>query len=332
MPLTLGITGGAGFVGTNLAAAAVERGHRVVLVDVGDRLQRVAHAGPDRSGECHFVDLAQPGARMPDDLDLIIHLAALPHVDYSLRYPEQVMANNLAVHTTVLGTARERGIPVLFTSSIEVYGGNEGPRFSEDDRLRPLSPYAASKVGCEYLADSYRAAYSCAITTLRLTNLYGPWQAPDRVIPRLIGQAFIGQESEAVLGRLRDFLYIDDAIGAILAVVEAGCWGGTYNLCAGEGVTLDHIAGLITSICGRGQFRSLEFPDFDGRGVSLVASPRRLVEAIDWKPATALAEGIERTVSWYRDHRSWWSPFEPALRADRQGPDFLLDHVYRIGN
>lgn len=172
----LAITGGAGFVGINLALAVLDRGHEVVLYDVGDRLGRLAASGLMEVAECRFGDLAEPGARLGADSDVIVHLAALPHVDHSLHEPDLVVRNNLASTATVLSSARRDGLPVVFTSSIEVYGGNDGALFREGDPLTSLSPHAASKIGCEALVDACRAAYG-------LTEREVPGFLVDRAFP-----------------------------------------------------------------------------------------------------------------------------------------------------
>ncbi|MDJ0380125.1 NAD-dependent epimerase/dehydratase family protein [Streptomyces sp. G-G2] len=326
----IGITGGAGFLGVNLTNLAVERGYDVVTVDVGDRLGRLAHRADDPRITRLDLDLARPDAVLPEDLDFIVHLAALPQVDYSLHHPEEVVANNMAAHTPVMAAARRHGIPILFTSSIEVYGGNDGELFVEDDKADPRSPYAASKVGCEHIASSYRINYDCRITTVRLTNLYGPWQAPDRIVPRLLTQGLIGDcDREVATGRRRDFLYVADAAAAILGLVESGEWGGTYNISAGEGIDLVEAAEAIDAGVG-GHTRRIDCPVSDGRGSSLVATSERLRRALGWKPETALADGVAATLDWYRGNEAWWSRFEPQIRADRTGPQFILDHAHPI--
>ncbi|MFJ4504451.1 NAD-dependent epimerase/dehydratase family protein [Streptomyces sp. NPDC088864] len=326
----IGITGGSGFLGVNLTDLAVERGYDVVTVDVGDRLGRLAHRAGDPRNTRLDLDLARPDAVLPEDLDFIIHLAALPHVDYSLHHPEEVLANNMAAHIPVMAAARRHGIPVLFTSSIEVYGGNGGELFVEDDEADPQSPYAASKVGCERIAASYQLNYGCSITTVRLTNLYGPWQAPDRIVPRLLTQGIIGGcEREVVTGRWRDFLYVADAAVAILDLLESDEWGGTYNVSAGEGIDLVEVADAIdASVVGR--TRRIDCPVSDGRGSSLVAASERLQRTVGWKPATTLGDGIEATLDWYRENEAWWSRFAPQIRAERTGPQFILDHAHPI--
>jgi dTDP-glucose 4,6-dehydratase len=319
----IAITGAAGFVGTNLALAAGARGHEIVLYDARDRLGRLAAAGLADTAECRFGDLAAPGAGLGPDADVIVHLAALPHVDHSIHAPEFVVRNNLASMAAVLSSARRHGVPVLFTSSIEVYGGNDGAPFREDDPLTSLSPYAASKIGCEALVDAYRAAYGVRVTIARLTNLYGPWQAPDRVIPRVVTQMLLDRTSQAVRGRLRDFMHVDDAVTALFALLEQD--GGVFNVATGNAVSVEEAAGRAA-----GRLDVVDAPAGDGRGRSLVACPDRLAVTTGWKPLVPLAEGIERTVAWYRDRQDWWAPFTALIRADRDGPGFLLDRAFPL--
>lgn len=328
MARRIAIVGGAGFIGTNLALAAIDRGYDIVVYDTGDRLRRLASCGlPSHVGR-RFMDLAAPDVLLDPRIDGIVHLAALAHVDFSLYRPAFTVRNNIGCLTAVLASAVRDGIPVLFTSSIEVYGGNDGDQFREDSPLTSLSPYAASKIGCESVIASYRAAFGVRATTARLTNLYGPWQAPDRVIPRLIAQSLLGHRCQVVRDRLRDFMHVDDVVTALFALLELNEWGGTYNVAAGEAVGLEDVSDAVLAAIGTGRRPEVIGPrPGDGRGRSLVASSSRLQVKTGWKPVVSLAEGVERTAAWYRDHMDWWAPFEDSITADRDGPAFILDHV-----
>ncbi len=326
----IAIVGGAGFVGTNLAQGLQGSGHEVVIFDVADRLGRLRHSGLQGSVVCEYRNLAVPGAVLSVAADVIVHLAALPQVDYSMLHPESVVVNNVAALMTTLAAARTTATPVLFTSSIEVYGGNNGAQFTESDRPLALSPYAASKIAGEHIVESYRIGFGLDITTVRLTNLYGPWQAPDRIVPRIVLQALLAEQSEAVIGRLRDFLYIEDAIAALTQLIEGNYWGNTFNLAAGNGLDLEKVADAIIETAGSGSYVPVDSPPRDGRGPSLVASGARLSKATGWQPQTDIAEGIRQTVDWYRANRAWWSQFEPLVRATRSTPDFLVDHVLPV--
>ncbi|MGX1884868.1 NAD-dependent epimerase/dehydratase family protein [Streptomyces sp. NPDC055287] len=328
MPLTISMVGAAGFVGTNLALAALEAGHSVHLVDVADRLGRLRSSGLLDRAPHQFVDLSKPDARLEASADVIVHLAALPQVDFSLYEPARVLTNNTAVTAAVLDSARAMNARVLFASSIEVYGGNDGALFTEKSPLRPLSPYAASKISCEEYLTSLRHGFGTETTTVRLTNLYGPWQAPDRIVPRVVAQSLSGMKSEAVTGRLRDFLAVEDATRALLELVERGLWGETFNLSAGLPTGLEEVADAIADLTGSGSVARVNSPVKDGRGPSLVASPARLEEQLGWRADIPLSDGLRSTVSWYTEHESWWRRFEAQFGADRNGPHFLLDHVY----
>ncbi|MFB7667295.1 NAD-dependent epimerase/dehydratase family protein [Kitasatospora sp. NPDC056138] len=328
MSVKIGITGAAGFVGVNLALAAESAGYEVTLYDVGDRMGRLSATGLAQRVRCRFADLSAPEAAVDSDLDVIVHLAALPQVDFSLYHPELVAVNNVASTVAVLGAARKSGIPVLFSSSIEVYGGNDGALFDEDSRLIPLSAYAASKIACENLVGSYQNSYGTSSTTVRLTNLYGPWQLPDRIVPRVAVQSLLGIRSEAVTGRLRDFMHVSDAVSAILKLIELGSWGNVFNISTGEGVGLE---GVVSTVVGSNDFSTVSPPIVDGRGASLVATSQRLSDSVGWKPEKHFLSGVQETVDWYGSHRSWWERFEQLVRADRSGPEFLADHMFPIG-
>jgi dTDP-glucose 4,6-dehydratase len=324
----IAILGGAGFVGTNLALAAMDRDYDVVSYDTGDRLRRMRACGLPSYVDRKFVDLAIPGLLFDEPVDAIVHLAALPHVDYSLHHPDRTVRNNVGCLAEVLAVARRRDIPVLFTSSVEVYGGNDGDLFREDAPLTSLSPYAASKIACEAMIDAYRAVYGVRATTVRLTNLYGPWQAPDRVIPRLITQCVLGRRCQIVDGRFRDFLHVDDVVSALLALLELDEWGGVYNIATGEAAGLREIGDAVLAAAGAHEHPEvISAPPDDGRGHFLIASSERMQLKTGWKPKVSLAEGVERTVAWYRQHQDWWAPFTNSILADRDGPTFILDHV-----
>lgn len=329
----IAIVGGAGFVGTNLAMLALERGHEVVLYDVGDRLERLSCSGLDDHDGVTFVDgdVAHSPMFIPDDVSAVVHLAALAHVDYSLYRPEFVIDNNLLSLTRALTAASEQEIPVLFTSSVEVYGGSDGGCFPESSRLEPLSPYAASKVGCESILQSYRAAFGLSATTARLTNLYGPWQAPDRLIPRLVTQALAGQPSEVECGRLRDFVYVEDAAEALLTIVDWGLWGETYNVSSAVPVDNVDVADIIrTSVESSSELHARPPKRRDGRGRSLIGCPEKLRSAAGWQCRTSLADGVRQTAAWYEANPDWWRQFESNISVGRSGPEFLIDYTVEL--
>jgi dTDP-glucose 4,6-dehydratase len=326
------ITGGAGFVGANLAQYALKKGYRVNIVDTKDRLHRIRCMNL-YSDPCFIfspLNLTEDYFSF-DDVSAIIHLAALPQVDYSLHYPEQVTTNNIISLLKLMHYALKYKIPIIFTSSVEIYGGNEGEPFSETHAYNPLSPYAASKVAGEALMHSYIASFGLIGCIVRLTNLYGPWQAPDRIIPRLITQTLSNYPCEIDQSRLRDFLYVEDAIKALLDIIDKSLWNETFNLSSGHGYDSFQIISLLQEVSEK--TISVSFVDTkqkDGRGKVLISSSQKLQTMLEWEPSISLQEGIKRTYSWYASHIHWWSQFDSNIKADRTGPQFLSDYTYAL--
>lgn len=326
---TIVILGGAGFVGTNLALAALARGHRVLACDRADRFGTFHLAVESRFPAVRLisVDLAAGVPELPDDADIVINLAALPHVEFSMYAPALAVNNNVALHVNALEAARRHSIPFLFVSSIEVYGGNDGDILDEDCLPRPLSPYAASKVACEQILHSYAAAFAMRAAIVRLTNLYGPWQTPDRLVPRFIARFLSGADCDVDAMRLRDFLHVRDAVSAILAVAEAQAWGETFNIASGVPTTTQRVASLVAANCDGGtRLRIAANRDFDGRGYSLVSSGARLTARTGWSPLMDVEKGLRETCAWYRAHEEWWRQFTPAFMAERTSPDYIVDY------
>lgn len=328
MNKTLAITGGAGFVGTNLALHALAKGYNLAVYDTRDRLRRLQLSGLLQHDlvTLHATNLVQDSFQFEDNVQAIIHLAAFAHVDYSLYQPARTITNNVLSLVKVLQIAIARNIPVLFISSVEVYGGNDGEVFSEDSALHPLSPYASSKVSCEAILKSYVTSFGLTATTVRLTNLYGPWQAPDRLIPRIITQILCNHPCEAEKDRFRDYVYITDATEALLGIIDKALWGETFNLSSGLGFSNPEVVAKLEGVTNE-PFRVtiINRRPRDGRGKSLVSLSEKLQTALDWKPSIDLEKGISLAYNWYCTHCEWWRQFEINIKSDRGNPEFIVD-------
>ncbi len=333
MQQTIVVTGGAGFVGVNFTRYVHNKGYRVILIDTRDRLHRLERMGifPDSQLIFSPLNLAGDQLSLEENVDVLIHLAALPQVDYSLHYPKLVETNNVNALSETLEFVRKRNIPVLYVSSIEVYGGNKQGLLREEDPYRPLSPYAASKAAGDLLLQSHMASLGVTGSISRLTNLYGPWQAPDRIIPRLITQMLSDYPCEVDGGRLRDFLYVEDAVAALLSIIEHSQWGETFNIASEQGCDNYHLLSLIQEIAGKTAHVSYsDVKRSDGRGEALIASHEKLRKAVAWQPSVSLQEGLKLTYDWYATHEHWWRQFDQNIRSDRTGPQFLTDYTHDL--
>ncbi len=324
---TVSVTGAAGFVGAALVDSLRSGGYEVLVGDVSDRLGRWRAKGHHPRALEH-VDFADPVAiERLKMADVIVHLAALAHVDYSVFRPREVLATNLATTINVMEAARQSGARVVLASSVEVYGGDRARPFEEDDPLAPKSPYGASKVAGEALARSYRHSFGVDVAVLRFTNLYGPWQAPDRVIPRVLRQRDLGLPSTATRGRVRDFLHVDDAIRAVVHGVEGALTGGVFNVCTGVGVSIEELVRALRdqaeeSVCVR--------HTDSAREVALVASPARLMRATGWNPERGVMDDIRGLQSWSVHHSDWLRRFDSAVRADTGTVQALADAAFPL--
>lgn len=327
------VTGGAGFIGTNLVRGLVEGGEEVVVVD---RLGYAARrANLDGLGGVRLIvcDLATPGAEIPALLESIrptavIHCAAETHVDRSIADPSPFVTNNLVATFRLLEAVRgywralsdeaRHAFRFLHVSTDEVYGSrapHERPN-REGDPYDPSSPYAATKAGADHLVKSWHRTYGLPILVTHCTNNYGPYQHPEKFLPLMIYQALQGRPLP-VYGdgrQVRDWLYVGDHVRALLRVLEAGEIGATYHVSADHAPTnldvLERLCALLDRLRPRpeGSYGRLirHIPDRPGHDRRYALDSTRLRTTLGWRPQVSLEEGLERTVGWYLEQTAWW--------------------------
>jgi dTDP-glucose 4,6-dehydratase len=321
------VTGAAGFVGLNFVEHALASGAHVIGYDIGDAFKRLTSANV----LCHSnfqlmkVNLAENSLTIDASVTHVVHFAALAHVDFSNRHPDLVIRNNVNSTLAVLEAIRLTPRPTLIASSVEVYGGLRDAIFVEDDSRTPLSPYAVSKVCCEDICSFYRATYDLPLTLARFTNLFGPWQSPDRLVPRCIARTIHGLPLNADRNRTRDFLDVRAAVRAVwLALTTPKCID-VVNVCSGISRPVREVVAMIAQLCGSQypvQLRSDS--QSDGRGLSLASSPDRAARELDWVPAEDFHKCMTETSLWYFRQKSWLAQFESQIRSDQSG-QFLVD-------
>lgn len=323
------ITGAAGFVGVNLTRHLLGKGHTVIGLDLADRHGRLSASRIMADKRYTFVaaDLAKEvtDTSSLQDIDLIFHLAALPHVDYSYFYPRRVISNNVASLIAALELAGKMGRPLILASSVEIYGGSEDKIYTEADVPAPLSPYAASKVACEAMVRAYIETQGLHATIFRFTNLYGPWQAPDRLLPRVVAQTLTGQELTIEKGTNRDFVYVGDACQLLETAIGFDHTGEVFNLSSGIRIDNYEAVMMVQQVLPGGAIHAIPPRRHDGRGKFLIASPDKLVQKTGLTARTTLADGIADTVLWYKANAGWLAQFADNVQADRQSDRFLTD-------
>jgi len=309
------VTGADGFIGSHLVERLVQDGAAVrafCLYNSRGSWGWLDDADPAvrASVDVLLGDIRDAGfvAAATEGVEVVLHLAALIAIPYSYRSPRSYVDTNVLGTLNVLEAARQLGTPrVVHTSTSEVYGTARSVPITEDHPLQGQSPYSASKIGADKIAESYHLSFGVPVATLRPFNTYGPRQSTRAVIPTILSQLSAG-ERRIHLGDVRptrDFTFVEDTARAFLAVADAptdAVVGKTLN--AGTGVEIS-IGDLVQTIaraagCEVEVVEEAERLRPPGSEVMrLVCDSSRLTQATGWKPAVSLAEGLARTAAWF---------------------------------
>jgi dTDP-glucose 4,6-dehydratase len=242
------------------------------------------------------------------DVQVIFHLGALIAIPYSYKHPAEVVESNVMGTLNVLLAGRENGVArIIHTSSSEVYGSAIRVPIDETHPLQGQSPYSASKIGADKLAESFYCAYDLPVVTIRPFNTYGPRQSARAVIPSIIIQAIT--QYKIHLGNLeaiRDFTYVSDTVeGFLCAAQTTGIEGKTINLGVGSEIRIKELVNEIISILGK----PIEIEVDEERlrppksEVTRLLSDNRLArELLGWTPRVSLREGLSKTIEWISEN------------------------------
>ena len=307
------VCGGAGFIGSTFVRERVrEHGDRVTVLD------KLTYAGRRENlveveSEIRFVHGAiEDPVAVADAVsgcEAVVNFAAETHVDRSISGPEAFIVTNMQGTHVLLEAARERGLRYLQVSTDEVYGSIDSGSFTESSPLAPSSPYSATKTGADLLVSSYFHTYGLETVICRGSNNYGPYQYPEKLIPLMILNALAGDQLP-VYGdgrNVRNWLFVEDFGRGIGHALSHGVAGEAYN-CGGPD-ECENIEVVERVLALTGADRSLidyvtDRPGHDRR-YSLSSAKLR---TLGWEPRVRFAEGLARTVDWYRENAWWWEP------------------------
>jgi dTDP-glucose 4,6-dehydratase len=309
------VCGGAGFIGSNFVRRRLRSSPDQLVV-----LDKLTYAGRreslrDVEEDARFsfvhaaIEDAAAVATALEGIDAIVNFAAETHVDRSISEPDAFVRTHALGTFVLLEAAREHGLRYLQVSTDEVYGSIAEGSFSETSPLEPSSPYSATKAGADLLVASYHRTFGLETLICRGSNNYGPYQYPEKLIPLMILNALAGDRLP-VYGdglNVRNWLFVEDFTEAIAHVLDHGVPGETYNVGGPDECPNIEVVRGILELCGRDESLIDYVTDRPGhdRRYSLGSDK---VRALGWSPATRFAEGLERTVEWYRDNDWWWEP------------------------
>jgi len=318
--MKLFITGGAGFIGSNFIRfwlrqhpadtivnfdALTYAGNLENLLDVEKNPNYTFIKGDIRDRQA--VTDAMKGC------DLVVHFAAESHVDRSILDPEAFVTTNVVGTHVLLEAARELGnIRFHHISTDEVFGSlklGSAERFSESTPYDPRSPYSASKAGSDHLVRAYFETYALPVTITNCSNNYGPYQFPEKLFSLAITNILENKKVPVYTpgNQVRDWLHVDDHSRAIELVLEKGKLGETY--CVGgiaQEIPNIEIVKKIVVLMGKDE-SSIEYvTDRPGHDVRYAIDWSKIHTELGWEPQIGIEEGLQQTITWYREHQDWW--------------------------
>ena len=320
------ITGGAGFIGSNFVHyIAKTYPEREIAV-----LDKLTYAGnkenlQDIWSKVKFVkgDITERKdvEKVAEDCDCVVNFAAETHVDRSIVEAGTFVLTDVLGTYNLLEAARKFEIPRFEQiSTDEVYGHIHAGSFREEDKLNPRNPYSASKAGAELLCRSYFETYGLPIVITRSSNNYGPYQHPEKLIPKTIIYATLNKRIP-VYGtgeNVRDWIYVEDNCAAIDLVLEKGEAGQAYNIAAQQELKNIDVVKMILKLSGRSEGLMEFVKDRPGHDVRYSLSIDKMLR-LGWKPKTKFEEGIRKTLKWYQNNAAWWKPVIESERIDFHG-------------
>lgn len=308
------VTGAGGFIGSHLVEA---------LLECGAAVRALLHYGADGGlGNARFLPAEARAAvewlqgdlldgefmvRAAADCAVIFHLGALIAIPHSYSAPRSFVETNVVGTLNVLEAARAAGgARVVQTSTSEVYGSARYVPMDEAHPLQAQSPYSATKIAADKLAEAYHSAFGLPVVTVRPFNTFGPRQSARAVIPTVIGQA-LGGATEVMLGAtapVRDMTYVTDTVaGMIAAATTPGIEGRAFNLGTGQGQSIGEIAQRILDLMGVRAGIVLDPRRLRPSGSEvdrLVSDNRAFRAAAGWAPRVSLDEGLAATIAFFR--------------------------------
>lgn len=318
------LTGGAGFIGTNLVRMMLRERDDLAVVNLdvlsySGNLENLREFETDPRYTFIRGDVSDPetAAAAVEGCDAVLHLAAESHVDRSILGPRPFVISNTLGTQTLLEAWRQgaggEGKPFVYISTDEVYGSlpldRPDLRFTEESPIRPSSVYSASKAAGDLLAHAYFHTFGLDVRITRCSNNFGAYHFPEKVIPLFVTNLIEGRKVPLYGdGRnVRDWIHVDDHCAGILAVLDRGRAGEAYNLGADNERSNLELTRAILALMGRGEEMIERVPDRLGHDLRYAIDSGKARRELGWMPTRSAWPGaLESTVRWYRDHETWW--------------------------
>ena len=320
--MTILVTGGVGFIGSNFIFYMMDRypEYRIVCLDCLTYAGNLATLDPvmespnfrfakvnitDREAVFRIFEEEKP--------DIVVNFAAESHVDRSITHPQIFLETNIIGTSVLMDACRRYGIGRFHqVSTDEVYGDLPLDRpdlfFTEETPIHTSSPYSSSKAAADLLVLSYYRTYGLPVSISRCSNNYGPYQFPEKLIPLMIVNA-LNDDPLPVYGKgenVRDWLYVEDHCRAIDLLIHNGRTGEVYNVGGHNEMRNLDIVRMMCRELGKPEDLITFVADRKGHDLRYAIDPAKIHGELGWCPETKFEEGIRMTIRWYLEHREWW--------------------------
>ena len=258
--------------------------------------------------------------KLSKDNDVIVNFAAETHVDRSIANPKPFLETNIMGTYSILEAARKNDKLFIHVSTDEIYGdADEGQSFTEDDILKPSNPYSATKGSADLLVASYARTYGMKAITTRCTNNFGPYQFPEKLIPKTIIRASRDLKVPLYDGgyQIRSWIYVIDHVEAIESLISKGKPGEIYNITAWNEITNKEVVERVLKQLGKSTDLIEKVGDRPGHDKRYSIDASKITKTTGWEPRYEFDAALKETVKWYLDNPKWWEPLadEKTLHA-----------------
>jgi dTDP-glucose 4,6-dehydratase len=313
------VTGGLGFIGSNFIRYMLKKHSGLEIINL-DKLSCGSNpANLEALEEAPNYKLVKGSiadknlvTKIIKEVDAVINMAAETHVDRSIPNPKPFFESNTLGIFTLLEAARKVDLNrFIQVSTDEIYGTAHGTdSFTENDAPKPSNPYAASKAAADMFVNAYHKTYGLKTIITRCTNNFGPYQFPEKFIPKIIVRALLNLKIPIYSSgkQIRDWIYVADHCQALDVVLRKGAPGETYNISAGNELENLKVAEQILQLLKKPQELMQFVADRPGHDVRYSLDSSKIRARLGWKPKSSFEKALEATVNWYADNRWWWKP------------------------